>query len=68
MMQALGKRYARYFNREYRRSGTLWEERFKSSLVQTETYLLLCQRYIELNPVRAAMVSDPAEYTWSSYQ
>jgi putative transposase len=68
MMQALGRRYVRYFNREYRRSGTLWEGRFKSSLVQSETYLLLCQRYIELNPVRAAMVSDPAEYKWSSYQ
>ncbi len=68
MMQAIGRRYVRYFNREYRRSGTLWEGRFKSSLVQTETYLLQCQRYIELNPVRAGMVSDPAEYTWSSYQ
>jgi putative transposase len=68
MMQAIGRRYVRYFNREYRRSGTLWEGRFKSSLVQSETYLLQCQRYIELNPVRAGMVTDPAEYTWSSYQ
>ncbi|MCW8965815.1 MAG: transposase [Candidatus Pacearchaeota archaeon] len=68
MMQALGRRYVRYFNREYRRSGTLWEGRFKSSLVQSEVYLLQCQRYIELNPVRANMVSDPAEYVWSSYQ
>lgn len=68
MMQALGRRYVRYFNREYRRSGTLWEGRFKSSLVQSETYLLQCQRYIELNPVRAGMVADPADYTWSSYQ
>ncbi|MCW8942349.1 MAG: transposase [Gammaproteobacteria bacterium] len=68
MMQAIGRRYVRYFNREYRRSGTLWEGRFKSSLVQSETYLLRCQRYIELNPVRAGMVTDPAEYTWSSYQ
>jgi len=68
MMQALGRRYVRYFNREYQRSGTLWEGRFKSSLVQSETYLLQCQRYIELNPVRANMVSDPAEYVWSSYQ
>jgi putative transposase len=67
-MQAVGRRYVRYFNREYQRSGTLWEGRFKSCLVQSETYLLQCQRYIELNPVRAGMVSDPAEYAWSSYQ
>lgn len=68
MMQALGRRYVRYFNREYQRTGTLWEGRFRASLVQTETYLLACQRYIELNPVRAGMVSDPADYHWSSYQ
>ena len=68
MMQAVGRRYVRYFNMEYQRSGTLCEGRFKSSLVQSETYLLQCQRYIELNPVRACMVSDPAEYVWSSYQ
>ena len=68
MMQSVGRRYVRYFNREYRRSGTLWEGRFKSSLVQAEMYLLQCQRYIELNPVRAGMVADPAEYVWSSYQ
>ena len=65
MMQALGRRYVRYFNREYQRTGTLWEGRFKSSLVQTETYLLQCQRYIELNPVRANMVSEPGDYMWS---
>lgn len=68
MMQSVGRRYVRYFNREYRRTGTLWEGRFKSSLVQTEYYFLQCQRYIELNPVRADMVDDPAEYSWSSYQ
>jgi putative transposase len=68
MMQDLGRLYVRYFNREYRRSGTLWEGRYKSCLVQTEQYLLECSRYIELNPVRADMVDDPAEYTWSSYQ
>ena len=68
MMQSVGRRYVRYFNREYQRSGTLWEGRFKSSLVQSEMYLLQCQRYIELNPVRAGMVLDPAEYVWSSYQ
>ena len=68
MMQALGRKYVRYFNREYQRSGTLWEGRFRSSLVQSETYLLHCQRYIELNPVRAGMVSAPSDYAWSSYQ
>ncbi len=68
MMQALGRRYVRYFNHTYRRSGTLWEGRFKSSLVQTEVYLLQCYRYIELNPVRANMVEDPSDYPWSSYR
>ena len=68
MMQSVGRRYVRYFNREYSRSGTLWEGRFKSSLVQSQIYFLQCQKYIELNPVRAGMVSDPAEYAWSSYQ
>jgi len=67
MMQALGRIYVRYFNREYRRSGTLWEGRYKSCLVQSEDYLLQCYRYIELNPVRAGIVKDPAEYYWSSY-
>jgi len=68
LMQALGRRYVRYFNREYRRSGTLWEGRYKSCLVQADLYLLNCQRYIELNPVRAKMVSAAGEYPWSSYQ
>ena len=68
MMQALGRRYVRYFNHQYQRSGTLWEGRFKSSVVQSETYLLECYRYIELNPVRASMVGAPAEYPWSSYR
>ena len=67
MMQAIGRIYVRYFNREYRRSGTLWEGRYKSCLVQSEEYLLQCYRYIELNPVRANMVKDPADYYWSSY-
>ncbi|WP_237061606.1 transposase [Microbulbifer zhoushanensis] len=67
MMQALGRIYVRYFNREYRRSGTLWEGRYKPCLVQSEDYLLQCYRDIELNPVRAGMVSDPGEYFWSSY-
>jgi len=68
MMQSLGRRYVQYFNYTYRRSGTLWEGRYKSCAVQTERYLLACYRYIELNPVRAGMVDDPAEYAWSSYR
>ncbi|QBF83808.1 transposase [Shewanella maritima] len=68
MMQALGRQYVRYINKTYSRSGTLWEGRFKSSLVQTEAYLLQVYRYIELNPVRAGMVSSPDDYKWSSYQ
>ena len=68
MMQALGRRYVQYFNFEYRRSGTLWEGRFKSCLVQEERYLLEIYKYIELNPVRAEMVVDPGEYRWSSYR
>ena len=63
-----GRRYVQYINRCYRRTGTLWDSRYKSSLVQAETYLLVCQRYIELNPVRAAMVEDPAHYRWTSYR
>ena len=65
---SLGRRYVQYFNRSYRRTGTLWDSRYKSSLVQAETYLLACQRYIELNPVRAALGDDPAHYHWTSYQ
>lgn len=65
---AVGRRYVQYVNHSYRRTGTLWDSRYKSSLVQAETYLLSCQRYIEMNPVRAAMVADPAEYPWSSYR
>jgi putative transposase len=64
----LGRRYVQYINRSYRRTGTLWDSRYKSSLIQAETYLPTCQRYIELNPVRAAMVNDPAHYRWSSYR
>lgn len=68
MMKALGQRYVRYFNRQYHRSGTLWEGRFRSCPTETERYFLTCQRYIELNPVRAGMVAHPAEYFWSSYR
>lgn len=67
LMKALGQRYVQYVNRAYRRSGTLWEGRFRSCLIQEENYLLACQRYIELNPVRAGMVAHPGEYRWSSY-
>ena len=68
MMQALGRRYVKYFNQTYNRTGTLWEGRFKSSLIDSDIYLLTCMCYIELNPVRAHMVEHPAEYKWSSYQ
>jgi putative transposase len=65
---SVGRRYVQYINHSYGRTGTLWDGRYKSSLVQAETYLLLCQRYIEQNPVRAGMVADPADYRWSSYR
>ena len=68
LMKALGQRYVQYFNRTYRRSGSLWEGRYRSCLTQAEDYLLTCQRYIELNPVRAGMVEHPADYRWSSYR
>ena len=68
LLISLGRRYVQYINRSYRRTGTLWDSRYKSSLVHAESYLLACQRYIELNPVRAAMVKDPAYYRWSSYR
>lgn len=67
MMKHLGQRYVQYINRTYRRSGTLWEGRFRSCLTQTEDYVLACYRYIELNPVRAGMVMKPQDYRWSSY-
>ena len=67
MMQGLGRLYVQYFNRRHRRSGTLWEGRFRSCAVEAESYLLTCQKYIESNPVRAGMVNDPAHYRWSSY-
>jgi putative transposase len=68
LMKALGQRYVQYVNRKYRRSGSLWEGRFRSSLTQEDCYLLACQRYIELNPVRAGIVEHPGEYRWSSYR
>ena len=67
MMQAVGRRYVRYFNDRQQRSGTLWEGRYRSTLIQTERYLLACMAYIDLNPVRAEMVADPKDYPWSSH-
>ena len=68
MMQTLGRYYVQYFNHRYQRTGTLWEGRYKATLIDSEQYLLVCMRYIELNPVRAKnMVDHPAKYPWSSY-
>ena len=66
MMQDLGRRYVRLFNKIHDRSGTLWEGRYRSCLIDAEAYLLTCHRYIELNPVRAGSVRHPAQYPWSS--
>lgn len=68
MMQHLGRHYVPYINQKYGRSGSLWEGRFKASLVDAENYLLACMRYIELNPVVAGMVANAADYRWSSYR
>src|SRR5690606_12733336 len=68
LMQHVGRRYVLYINRTYRRSGTLWEGRHKGSIVDAESYLLACYRYIELNPVTAHMVQRPEEYPWSSFR
>jgi putative transposase len=67
VMQAVGRRYVRYFNRRYQRSGTLWEGRYRSAPVQSERYLLACMVYIDLNPVRAGIVARVGDYPWSSY-
>jgi len=68
LMQMLGRRYVRYVNHNYNRSGTLWEGRFRACAVHAEGYLINCMRYIELNPLRAGLVSDPGEHLWSSYR
>ncbi len=68
MMQYIGRYYVRFYNHRYSRTGSLWEGRFKSCVVDNETYFLTCQRYVELNPVRACIVDDPAGYQWSSYR
>ncbi len=67
MMQAVGRSYVRYFNQRHGRSGTLWEGRYRSTLIETERYLLACMVYIDLNPVRAGMVAQPGAWPWSSY-
>ena len=67
LIQSLGRKYVQYINKKYKRTGTLWEGRFRSSLVDKDRYLLACSRYIELNPVRAKIVNYPGDYPWSSF-
>ena len=67
VLQSIGRRYVQYFNDGYDRTGTLWEGRYKATLIDSERYLLTCMRYLELNPVRATMVDHPRRYPWSSY-
>ncbi len=67
MMQGVGRSYVRWFNRRHGRSGTLWEGRYRSTLIEAERYLLACMAYIELNPVRAGMVAAPRDHPWSSH-
>ena len=68
VMQMVGRYYVQYFNYCYRRTGTLWEGRYKSTVIDSDNYALICYRYIELNPVRAGMVDEAAKYPWSSYR
>jgi len=68
MMQSLGRRYVRMVNARYRRTGTLWEGRYKAAPLDSDAYFFACCRYIELNPVRAKMVKDPGDYPFSSYR
>lgn len=68
LMQRVGLRYVRYVNRTYVRTGTLWEGRYRSAVVDSERYLLACMRYIDLNPVRAGLANDPSLARWSSYR
>lgn len=67
MMQAVGRRYVRYFNDRHGRTGTLWEGRYRSNVIETERYLLACMAYIDLNPVRAGLVAQARDYPWSSH-
>jgi putative transposase len=68
VLQMLGRYYVQYFNHCYLRTGTLWEGRYKATIIDSDAYLLTCMRYIELNPVRAGLVADPLDYPWSSYR
>lgn len=68
LMRAIGQRYVQHFNRKYQRTGSLWEGRFHSSLVDAESYFFACQRYVELNPVRAGLATYPGQYRWSSHR
>lgn len=67
-MRSLGQRYVQYFNRHHGRTGTLWEGRFRSCIVESASYVLACYRYIEMNPVRAEMAAGPDRYDWSSHR
>jgi len=67
-MKVLGGQYVKYFNRKYKRAGTLWRHRHRAILIEDERRWLTCLRYIERNPVAAKMVADPADYRWSSYR
>lgn len=68
LMQSLGRRYVRFVNAQRRRTGTLWEGRYRAAPIDSDAYFLLCSRYIELNPVRARLVARPRDYAWSSYR
>lgn len=68
MMQAVGTTYVRYYNAKHARTGTLWEGRYKAAIIDQERYLLMCMRYVELNPVRASIVEAPQDYRWSSFR
>ncbi len=68
VMQSVGRRYVQRFNTTYGRTGTLWEGRYKATVIETESYLFACYQYIELNPVRAGLVANPRDYPWSSHR
>ena len=67
VFQSVGRKYVQYFNHTYKRTGTLWEGRYRATVVDSEAYLMKLMRYIELNPVRAGMAAHPRDYVWSSY-
>ena len=67
VMQSIGRQYVRYFNKQHQRTGTLWEGRYRATIIDTDRYLFTCCRYIEENPLRAGMVASVSDYRWSSY-